>query len=485
MGTGVAQEVELKLELTPGAADALEAALLFPGDPEIIHQRAIYFDTPDQLLSASGVSLRIRHDGSKRVQTVKVNGGAAAGMFVRSEWEREVENDIPVLDETTPIPLLMNNRIANIDPLFSVENQRHLWAGEDIEISLDRGCVIAGERELPFCEVELEQKGADPTALFALARRIDAIVPVRLGVLSKSERGYRLLESAPATAKAASMQLDPGMTAGRAFQEIMHACLRQFRLNEPLIVDNREAAALHQARVALRRLRSALSINRPMLADQQVWKLNGELRWLAGALGMARDLDVLAERAGDGPLLERLMVERDKAYAEVAVTLASDRARAIMLDLAEWIAAGAWLSSVEGQDLRNLPVREFATQILDRFRKKVKAHGRDLEELDDEARHEVRKAAKKLRYAAEFYASLYGSKQGRRRRKRFLSALEALQDQLGALNDLATAPRLLKGLGLADTPDAQALLGARKKSRLLSDAAEAHDALLDAKRFWR
>ena len=62
---------------------------------------------------------------------------------------------------------------------------------------LDCGEVVAGERRSPVCEIELELKSGDPAALFAFARRIDAVVPIRLGVLSKAERGYGLADAAP------------------------------------------------------------------------------------------------------------------------------------------------------------------------------------------------------------------------------------------------------------------------------------------------
>lgn len=485
MTAGEVEEVELKLELSAEAADAVEAAGLFASELDIVRQHAIYFDTPDHALAKAGLSLRIRRNGDKRVQTIKVDGGAAAGVFVRPEWEREVEDDRLILDDTTPIPTLLGNKVAEIVPLFTVENERRIWNPDGIEVALDRGRIIAGERETPVREIELEQKGGDVAALFALARRIDAVAPVDLGVLSKAQRGYRLLGPALAATKAGPIALSATITAGEAFQAIARACVRHFRLNEPLILDHQDPVALHQARVALRRLRSALSIHKAMLADGRFAALGAELRWLAGALGEARDLDVLVERAGDGPLRERLGQARNHAYAKAAAALRSDRARALMIDLAEWIAIGQLRSRTDGQDTRDLPAREFAAKALDRFRRKVKKGGRDLEELDDDARHEVRKAAKKLRYAAEFFAALYERKRERQRHKRFVSALETLQDQLGALNDLATAPEVLGRLGLADDPQATALLGAADKTDLLAAAAEAHDALVDAKRFWR
>lgn len=480
----MAEEIELKLELTPEGADALEAAGLFSGDLEIVAQHAIYFDTPEHDLASLGLSLRVRRNGDRRVQTIKVDGAAAAGLFVRAEWERDVQDDTPVLDDTTPIPALIGDKAAALAPLFTVENERRLWNGDGIEIALDRGRVVAGENGAPIHEVELEQKGGDPAALFVLARRIDAVAPVHLGVLSKAARGYRLLGATVGAVKAGPVKLTDKMTAGDAFQEIVRSCLRHFRLNVPLVLEQQDASALHQARVALRRLRSALSIHKTML-DGRAEALNDELRWLAGELGKARDLDVLIERAGKGPLRKRLLSARGDAYENAVAALQSERARALMIDLAEWVAIGDWRSRREAKDIRKLPARDFAAGALDRFRRKVKKGGRDLEDLDDEARHEVRKAAKKLRYATDFYTDMFARKRERRRHKRFVRALEALQDQLGALNDLATAPHVLARLGLADDPQAAVLLEAQDKADLLEAAADAHDALVDARRFWR
>jgi len=480
----VADEIELKLELMPEGADALEASGLFSGDPEIIAQHAIYFDTPQHDLASLGLSLRVRRNGERRVQTIKVDGAAAAGLFVRAEWERDVEDDTPVLDDTTPIPALIGDKADAIAPLFTVENERRLWDGEGIEIALDRGRAVAGEKGALLHEVELEQKGGDPAALFALARHIDAVAPVHLGVLSKAARGYRLLGSAMGAVKAGPVKLTDKMTAADAFQEIVRSCLLHFRLNVPLVLEQQDASGLHQARVALRRLRSALSIHKAML-DGRADALNAELRWLAGELGRARDLDVLIERAGKGALRKRLLSARKHAYQNAISALQSDRARALMIDIAEWVAIGDWRSRRDAKAIRKLPAREFAAGALDRFRRKVKKGGRDLEDLDDEARHEVRKAAKKLRYASDFYTDLFARKRERRRHKGFIAALQELQDQLGALNDLATAPHVLARLGLADDPQAAALLEVQGKADLLEAAAEAHDALADAKRFWR
>jgi CHAD domain-containing protein len=104
--------------------------------------------------------------------------------------------------------------------------------------------------------------------------------------------------------------------------------------------------------------------------------------------------------------------------------------------------------------------------------------------LDDQRRHEVRKKAKKLRYASEFFSELFaGTKKERRRYVRYIETLEKLQDELGALNDLVTMPSLLAQYGLTD--DAAVVKCGGSKKKRLAAAADAHEELADAKRFWR
>lgn len=482
----MADEIELKLELTREAADRVEASGLLAGEPQKAQQRSIYFDTPDRDLAKAGVSLRIRRSGRKRIQTVKAGGAGVAGLFARSEWERPVKDDTPILDEATPIAALPGDAAAAVTPVFQVEIERRSWLiveGDTvIELVLDRGAVVAGERRSPICEIELELKSGDPAALFAFARRIDAVAPVRLGVLTKAERGFRLTRPAVTMAKADPVALADDATAAQAFRQIVGACLRQFRLNEALLLADRDPGALHQARVALRRLRSAFAVFKPMLDDGAA-DLRKELGWLASGLGAARNLDVLLDRAGAGPLRDHIMVAREAAYDRVAEMLSQPRARRLPFDLAAWAACVDAGGSSGGE--ADLSARAFAAGALGRLRRKVKRKGRDLTRIDDTARHAVRKQGKTLRYAAEFFASLFEHKRQRERRTRFVAALEGLQEQLGALNDLATAPELLEKLGIANDPEAPMLLVKGRRKLHLKAAQDAYAKLVDAKRFWR
>ncbi|WP_240545142.1 CHAD domain-containing protein [Sinorhizobium fredii] len=275
------------------------------------------------------------------------------------------------------------------------------------------------------------------------------------------------------------------MNAATAFAHIAAACLKQFRLNEMVLSWSRDADALHQARVSLRRLRSLFSICKSLFADSRFDHLRDELRWLASALGNARNIDVMIKRASDDNLSRRLQAARKDAYGAVEASLSSVRARSLMIDLAEWISIRDWRSGETGAALLVRPSRKFASTVLDKLWKKVARGGRNLIDLDDETRHELRISAKKLRYAAEFFGPLYESKTEAKRQKRFIIAMEGLQDQLGSLNDLATAPGMLAELELTHTAGAEDLFNADDKEKLLHDAAEAHDIFVDTKRFWR
>lgn len=480
------REIELKLEVGDGAAEAIERLpMLTPEGTKRLH--AVYYDTPDRALDRAGLSLRVRRNGESFVQTAKLARGGAA-LFDR------VEREMPVAGEALDLSMLADPDLAialppgfdpaALRPAFTVEVERTVWLAAlpegRVELVLDRGTVHAGEASEPVSEAELELIIGSPDALFALAGAVADTTPVRLGVLTKSARGQRLGSGRIGRAvKAGPLELDPAMSIAEAFAAITGACLAHFRLNEPLALDG-HADALHQARVALRRLRSALTLFRDVLADDPASPpLRDRLRALSGELGKARNLDVLLERTADGPARDALMPLRAEAYAAVRTALDVLQGRRLPLDLLAWAETGAW----RGSEAAAGPIGPFAVQVLDRFRRRIKRRGRRLSHIDDEARHGVRIEAKKLRYATEFFAGLFDDEHARRRRKAFLGSLEALQEKLGALNDIATAREMeteLAARGIAVPP-----VEAGDVRALIDAAAEARHALLDVKRFWR
>ncbi|MDB5688313.1 MAG: inorganic triphosphatase [Sphingomonas bacterium] len=483
-------EVEFKLEASPADLDQLAASPLLAGVTLSRKQQvSTYFDAPGLPLRAAGLSLRVRQAGGSFVQTVKAEGAATAGLFARPEWECEIGGEQPVVDEAAgPLTtLLPATTLQALAPAFVVTVTRRTgllqYHGASIELVLDVGEVSAGGRTDPVAELELELKSGPAEALFSLARAMNAVVPLRLGVLAKSERGYRLADGRTKNAaKARDTSLSGDLTTAEAFQRIAGACLRQFRLNEAILARNDAGAeALHQARVGLRRLRSALSIFRPVVGDMHFDHVRGELRWLAATLGDARDIDVLLGRGGDYDI-HRLRAARSDAYAAVHAALASGRVRELMIDLSEWIAIGTWRKDPADPALPAQPAALFATETLDRLRRRLRRRGRRLAKLSDEERHEIRILAKKTRYAADFFAGLFPGEKRERRARRFLAALADLQEQLGELNDISHGDVVLARLGLDNIVPPQPA-GRRKK--LIAAAAEAHEAFADAKPFWR
>lgn len=481
------REIELKLEFDPADRDRLDAATAFAGaDANVEYLVATYFDTPDREVREAGYALRIRREGGTQVQTVK-SEGAAAGLFVRGEWEHDVRGDRPVLDARSgPLAQIVGrDAVARLERVFVTDVRRATRAldagGARFACAIDQGEVRAGDRRLSLCEVELELESGSAQALFDVARRLDEAAPLRLSALSKAERGYLLAEGeVDLPARSEPITIDPNCTPSEAFRVIARSCLKQFRCNEDIVLRTGAPEPLHQARVGLRRLRTAFSLFKPLIAgDDRGDLLRVELRWLAAELGDVRNLDALIER-GSHTLRERLLVARDSCFDHVRTELASARARLLMLDLTEWLSFGDWCSAPADTAILHGDIEPFAADLLEQRRRQLKRRGKGLAGLDDQHRHKARIATKKLRYATQFFASLYRTGKARRRYEPFLEALETLQDKLGELNDLVVAPRILASLGIDAKPP-----GSGKREQLLRQAEQAYDALIDAKRFWR
>jgi len=481
-------EVELKFDVEPGGAVAIRRAEpLAAAVAEAEIHDTLYFDTEDFGLRRAGFSLRVRRSGKRFVQTVKSRKPGSAGLFVRREWESEVPRfalDRGALNATPLRRWLASDEASELLPLIRTKFRRTRWLieqeGSRIEVVLDEGQLASGKHKAALDELELELLAGKPAALFALAERIGAVAPLRLAVRSKADRGYALAEGRlKRAARAESIRLHPPISQADAFHTIAHSCLRHFRLNENVLLQGRNAEALHQARVALRRLRSALSLFRPALAGKDYQALREELRWFAAQFSDARNVDVLLDRLGDDdPDLRAALLEvRGQAYEKLEAALASDKARRLMLRLSLWIETGPWRFRERGaKDLALLAEKQ-----LERRWRRIVRRGDGLRRLDAESRHQLRLDIKKLRYATEFLAPLHAAKPLSARRDRFISALKALQEQLGALNDAWTAElmaaRLPPGLrsalsGLHASPESKrALATAERALRRASGAA--------------
>jgi CHAD domain-containing protein len=298
-------------------------------------------------------------------------------------------------------------------------------------------------------------KQGDPRQLFAFAQRFIDKAPLRLSFVSKGDRGDRLVDGSWGRPVVASTpKLNSDMTAAQAFRTICHSCLYDFMLNEPAVEDDADIEGVHRARIAVRRLRAALSLFKPMVDDRDHDRLRRELAWVSDLLGAARDLDVMQVEtfepqvnAGAAPLgATSLLVEVGKRRKEARQTLHaalhSDRMRKLLFDLVRWLDHGEWQARTEAQEEAPKQAREFLARKFKQLRKRA----RHLAEADAETRHDIRIAAKKLRYMSEFFDNLVTGTKRRSRFKSFVRSLEKIQGALGEIQDGAARAQFLQTL---------------------------------------
>jgi inorganic triphosphatase YgiF len=439
-----------------------------------------YFDTADRLLQRSGLTLRVRKQGNRHIQTVKAEDAAAATMFERGEWEDAIAGDTPVRDAPnsgTHLPATLDG--AALRPVFTTVVRRGVIMIEpnestEIEAAVDEGEIRSAEtgRSEPVCEIELEAKQGDPAAIFDIGLRLAETVPLHIEIRSKSERGYRLVDSGTGRPQAVyppAVALDPEMRVEEVLRKFGRDCLETMLRNEEAALAG-IAEGVHQMRVAVRRLRAALTLFKHMLPPDQYERIAAELKWLGGSLGPARNWDVftggiLAEvdseiMRGDDytALAKRAADRRREAHVAAVAALRSPRYTRAMLDLSRWLAARGWRDQPvsEGSALLMAPIGRLAPELLARRDRKLRKRAKAFGELDLKQRHRVRIAVKKLRYATDLLGSLFEDDEV----GGFVRRLKPLQDELGHVNDVRTAGDLAGELSRpADGPGVERAAG--------------------------
>jgi inorganic triphosphatase YgiF len=544
----MAIETELRFQLDAARVRAILADPKIAGRLQRRPLTSIYYDTPDFALAQRKAGLRLRRVGRRWVQTFKCELPDAPDHH-RGEWEWPVPRPVLDLDCLAETPLAdwfarPRNR-ESLGPVFETRITRAsglIQCGSTaIELAIDRGNVIAGERSESILELELELKDGPVDGLYAFALALNGTHALMPEPRSKAARGFMLCTgAAPAPMRAAKLQLDADASAEQAFVSVMLDCLAQLQGNAAGVRRGDDPEYVHQARVALRRMRSTLVTFRRAIPRAASDSLSIEARRLAAALGAARDLDAFEEgtlaplaAAGHATRLagafERLAALRVQAQQQAADAMSPPGYTRFVLNLLRWIDNAGWrvLATKDAGDAptaapgidragegRGDPadrapagsedatmrpevrrqksgVRRFAARTLDQRHRAVLAIGRKPSALDPEARHELRIAGKKLRYAAESFASLNTGKAGKAAGT-YLSALSRLQQSLGTLNDMATAEGLVANSagsafeGAIDDAGLALLAGWRLGlcAAVLEDADRAWERFRDAERFW-
>lgn len=332
-------------------------------------------------------------------------------------------------------------------PLFTTEFKRTeyvLGNGTwEVALTLDRGAVFTGDGKAPICEVELELlrgRSCPPVR--------DRPHPARNGPhaaqhpIQVRSRLRPCRRAWPVPMKAPEVPVTADMPLAEAIQTVGRACQRHLLRNEAHLRELHDPEAVHQMRIALRRLRSALSVFNSVVSGPETEALTAELKWLTDELGPARDTDVFIaeildpilavhpDENGLAALATRFEHRKATHYRRALAAIDDRRYTALMLQIGAWIEGGAWLRpddpAMQAQIAR--PCGGFAAETLDIRHKKVLKRGKRFSVQDVCQRHRLRVQIKKLRYASEFFSDVWGKGKPV---KAYVRALKALPRRSG------------------------------------------------------
>jgi len=491
------QEIELKFQVPAGARAAVDAAVAGRERRARLRLQAAYFDTPGRELAAAGLALRVRREGRRWVQTLK---GAGDDGLTRAEHNvalpapaGEPPAADPALHADTPVGKRLLKVLAQGQALTLVFRSDVLRRSRtlrtrlgSVELAFDEGSLVALERRLPVREFEVELVSGSPRAVIETARRWLARHGLWLDTRSKAERGDLLArgESMAAERKQQNVRLSATMSIDDARRCVLRSCLDQVSVNASQVASgDYRGEHVHQLRVGLRRLRSALALFDGKTPDPA---LKDPATALFRELGAARD----AEAVG-----RPLAIELEAVLRGIGMSLAlpqpsapanaqppedlvrSATAQSLLLELLAQTQADAVPALAS-----DLALRDQLGERLKRWHKQVARDARRFAELDDPARHELRKRAKRLRYGVEFASSLFE----RRAVRRYLKALRAMQEELGRLIDTMVGLESYTEHAASD-PAALFAVGwlAARRERLIAECEPVLKDFSRVKGFWR
>ena len=492
-------EFELKLEIPPARMKAVKAAVR-RGQATQQRLQARYFDTPEGVLAAQAVLVRLRKEGRQWVQTAKAPGSrplerlehnVALGSRAAPLLDLARHMGTPVgerirqalkLKPSESFPALALVYQTDITRLARIVRAR----GATVEIALDTGHISAGNRSLPVSELELELKQGQPAGAVALAGNWCLKHGLWLSGVSKSMKGQRLAlgQTFGAAVSARAPRFGRHASGRDMAGAVVSACLDQVLANAGDVAGGCTAEDhIHQLRVGLRRLRTALR-EFDTLAGGWGGDWEAALATVFRDLGRHRDRDYLMpamqgqiEAAGGPPLDWR------DALADLPDARASVRSpvfQQALLGLIGFVHA-APADDTPAQKKAS-PLKKAVRKRLARLHQQVLAEGRQFPAIAESRQHRLRKRLKRLRYLAEFSQPLFATRQV----DAFLSALKPLQDALGTYHDEVAALQFWQQLS---DHDPRALFGtgwlsARREAHALACQQACKIFARQARPFW-
>ena len=475
----------------------------------------IYYDTQELALMQQGIAVRERKILRKLLLTLKIHHSNAGGISNRSEWEAPTvqgQFDFQTLVDDPVIAQKMTLLAPQLIPIFTTDFTRRSWEvvfrGAKIEIAIDQGVIVTRRDgqlyEQAISEVELELKEGSPVSLFGLARVLSRRVRLHPTMDSKAASGYKLFKNIkPSPLKPPSLEIDPKASPLSTFEKVCLECLSHLQVNDVGILRDDDDEYIHQARVAMRRIRSAIKLFSPVLPMSFVNHWNIIWRDLANELGDARNWDVFCHELlphlkgafPHHPEIEQLeifaMQQRANAHAKAVASFGSRTYSVKLISFAEAVMNLQTHPEIKHRQKMILesqhspePIvaedtKQFATRLLKRrhrrFMKEVLVPNRNLEQS-----HLLRLDLKKLRYSVDFFMEIYPKK----RISPYMKTLTRAQELLGQMNDLASAETLLASRNLANIDIAQAWIMGRQ-SGYLSMMPKVLASLGDLKDPWK
>lgn len=274
----------------------------------------------------------------------------------------------------------------------------------------------------------------------------------------------------------------PVMTCDTVFRVVARRCLGDLTANHAATCRG-DPEALHQMRIALARLRTAISFFSSMVADSKQREIRAELKWLHTELGAVRDLDVAIGRL-EAAHQQRphgcrpWKAKRAQAYRRLARALRSARYRRLIKNASGWIENGLWSTNTRkhASKERVSSVAVYSAGKLMRWRQKLLKKSCKFRDMSAKKRHRLHLMNKKLYYSTEFFEDLF-RKEGPTRQRAELKHLRQAQKALGQLNDDANGESLAATLQRDRVHAPLQFAGRKREKRLLRSAAATYRKL--------
>jgi triphosphatase len=473
----------------------------------------VYYDTQDWRFFRAGYALRVRRDGESAEATMKARVPAEGGLRRR----REISEPLEGVETLKGIPGPVGERArrlagtADLRPLFEVRTRRRTFAlrtetpfsGEIVEdtsgnirrqnseqdaivaeIALDVSEIFANggaSTHLSRIEVEVGSDAAIHDGVGDFVQVLREALKLRPTRRSKFRTGLSVAGLSPEVAPdLGPTKIDATMSCGEVAFAILRRHFAAMMAHEPGVRLGEDPEELHDMRVATRRLSAALKLYSDALPKRSE-RYERDLRWVGGALGEVRDLDVHLQRLSEeaasrnGEVLEEvvslLRERRVEARRGMLEALDSNRYERLIANFSATLRRGRSPSPTA-------PILEAAPNLVrDRYKKVRKSANTLSEDSPPEHFHELRKKGKRLRYAWEPLQEIYGKPA-----QKMVKLLKNMQDDLGDHQDLIVAAGLMEELGSAgDRPPQDAFSMGSMGERYSREASEIRAGFLGSK----